>query len=684
MLDSFGLHQQQVRKVFESNNKDIASLLGELLTIKKNQLNTFVLALIKINGEKEFIQELSVSTNTEISIVEKAFNNFIESYQSAEKLLTGAEAVALLMKKFGIEYVFAYPGTSELALCDSILRTPGIKLVNGRGDKESAFMAAGGSLLKPNKAVALLHGARGLTNAAGAIADVYRNEVGTIFFVGLPSTSSAPFLPPHGEKNLLKGIGTFVKNTYEIQEKVIDTDSSKQKMKKIISFLKTVTKGIVATEELPIGPVIIGLPQDIMEQKWVPMTEVLKAKIIYPKFKQFSKNKVQGISKIIREKKNPVILIDDYLFKDNDAKEALIRFAASVKAPILQIQYLRGPMLFERLSAEQNPYFAGSYMTDNPLHQELMKKADILILLEDRNAYSRILGALPNCQKISITSNPSMTKKNAYLNKDDILLFGRVSEIISSIAEAMKIKNSNKTLLSYCQLLRDKTGIKVKIDKKYKFMREEIGAVLADVFKRVQNPLLVDDSQMFGGLLFESYDKFPSNLRVFGDHGAFIGGGISTAAGLARCNQDGYTVFCNIGDQSFTNAIQGLVSVAQEKTKIIYIVCNNGKSVSLLKQILSQDEYAFNEGKNTFLYNVPNLDYAKIAKDLGLNTYKLHFDPEDATNGGTKTRFQEILISALNFNGPSLIELVLPSDPVAWEGIWITQGKETVKTVTQK
>src|SRR6266851_10315861 len=51
--------------------------------------------------------------------------------------LTGAEAVAILLRSAGVTTVFGYPGTSELALCDAVDRADGIRLVNGRGDKES-------------------------------------------------------------------------------------------------------------------------------------------------------------------------------------------------------------------------------------------------------------------------------------------------------------------------------------------------------------------------------------------------------------------------------------------------------------------------------------------------------------------------------------------------------------------
>src|ERR1051325_5853064 len=83
--------------------------------------------------------------------------------------LTGAEAIARVLSDSGTSIAFAYAGTSELALCEAIDRIDGVRLVNGRGDKESAFMAAGANLLSPGRGVAILHGARGLTNAAGGI-----------------------------------------------------------------------------------------------------------------------------------------------------------------------------------------------------------------------------------------------------------------------------------------------------------------------------------------------------------------------------------------------------------------------------------------------------------------------------------------------------------------------------------
>lgn len=70
-------------------------------------------------------------------------------------------------------------------------------------------MAAAGPLLRPSRTATIFHGARGLPNAAEALADGPRNEAATVFAVGLPSTSSARFLRPHGEPGIIETSGQF-------------------------------------------------------------------------------------------------------------------------------------------------------------------------------------------------------------------------------------------------------------------------------------------------------------------------------------------------------------------------------------------------------------------------------------------------------------------------------------------
>src|SRR5580700_4648914 len=136
--------------------------------------------LIDRAGAERFVSALAATLSVEASLLATEYEDYLQTRADEEVLLTGAEALAAVLVASGVRRVFAYAGTSELALCDRFIRTPGMQLINGRGDKESAFMAAGASLVRPARGAAIIHGARGLTNATGAIADARRNEIGCV------------------------------------------------------------------------------------------------------------------------------------------------------------------------------------------------------------------------------------------------------------------------------------------------------------------------------------------------------------------------------------------------------------------------------------------------------------------------------------------------------------------------
>jgi acetolactate synthase-1/2/3 large subunit len=188
---------------------------------------------------------------------------------------------------------------------------------------------------------------------------------------------------------------------------------------------------------------------------------------------------------------------------------------------------------------------------------------------------------------------------------------------------------------------------------------------------------LVDDSQMFGGLVAERYDMLPHGLRVFGGHGGFVGGGLAYATGLAIADPDA-DVLCMLGDQAFTNSFQGLVAAVQQRARVLFVVCNNGESVSLKKQARASDPRWFGNGTRSYLDNAVGLSYHDVASALGVWSARVEipFGPDPATIDRAAGRFSRLLEQARDYAGPALIELCLPADPEAWRGIWLTQGFE--------
>ncbi|HET8658827.1 MAG TPA: DUF4915 domain-containing protein [Micromonosporaceae bacterium] len=609
---------------------------------------------------------------------------------SAGVVLTGAEAVAAVVAAAGARVAFAYAGTSELSVCDALARIPGEVLANGRGDRECAFLAGGASRLRPGNGLAVLHGARGLTNALGALADLRRNEVGMVAVVGLPSTGSAPFLPPHGEPDLVASAGRFTKAWYEAP--AVPADPA-ERVAAAEAFVTLLHRAFAQARTLPYGPVLVGIPQDVLEAAWVPLT-VLEAASGAGSADAATAAQVTvaraaaaqataapaGIERAVRllaGARRVAILIDDYALLHEGLRPALARLSDLLRAPVLQVWYRRGPMLFERLNRADVPRFLGWLDPANEAQRKVLHGADVLVTVEDRNCYARVVGELPSCAKIAVTSNPAAVHKNRYLGPDDVLLDADIVAALEALAAAVPPAGDATDEPWYADAL-EPPPVQPALPEVAGLVRRGVAAAVARALSAgPATPVIVDDSQMFGGMLAAEYDLLPDGVRVIGDHGAFVGGGIAFATGLALGEPDA-RVLCCLGDQGLTNGLQGFVAAVQQRAPVTYLVCNNGGSVSLAKQAGAAGDGRFDDGRHPHLHNPGRMHYTELARAFGMPTGRADLTrvTGQAAVADRLARFERRLTDLLDQRTPALLELVLPAEPEFWTGVWITEGFE--------
>ena len=574
----------------------------------------------------------------------------------APGLLTGAEALVKLLGAAGVSTVFAYPGTSELALCDAMCAA-GLKVVNARGDREAAFMAAGANLVRPASAAGLLHGARGLTNALGAVGDARRTEVGVLLLAGTAARSSAPFLPPHADTNLLAAAGQFARAAF---------DCSEMKGFDATEYLKIATDAASAVRQRPAGPVLLGVPQDLLGERFVPDDHIIE---LHDADDQTGSGVTVALD-LLRSARRPAVIVDDYFLRESTAERSLAEFAAALAAPVFQVAYRRGPMLFQQIRPQHMPGYAAMLDPADALQQAILAEADLLITLEDRNMYPRVIGNLPSCPKLALTSNPPATVKNGYLSSTDVILVGDVQLHVRALTAELGRTDVDSVRLEHgwsnaSAVLTHPTAGRQAGSEQGRLLVQ----ALCDGLRTVPAVHIVDDSQMFGGLVALHYSQLPAGADVFGSHSGFVGSGLAVAVGLAQA--DGRTpVVCLVGDQGYTNGIQALAVAGGLDAALLIILCNNGSSVSLRKQAKS-DGLQLHENF-TVMGNSPNMNYTTVAEGYGLTAETVCWH-----DGSSADRLTRAVARALATRRGHLIELLTPDDHVFWQDVWNVAGFET-------
>lgn len=583
---------------------------------------------------------------------------------AADGLLTVAEAIAVRVLAHGVVKVYAYPGTSELALCQAFAAAGEGTLVNARGDGEAVFMAGGGGLLGQPAAVAIVHGARGLTNAAGAVADLRRNEVPTLVIVGLPSTRSARFLPPHAEDGLMAGIGRFARDYRELSWPVGG------RRRPPLDPVGVVDAAMAAASSLPPGPVLLGVPQDILESRQVP-PDALGRPLPSAAAPVIDARALRRARALLRGALSPVVLVDDFMLRHEGAMRALVAFAEQFGAVVLQVRHRRGPMLFPQVPAGGHPLFMGSYDPGRVDHRGLMARADLLVTLEDRNLYRRVVGPLPDCPKIAVTSDARKTRRNGYLTTGDVVIDGPPVTVLDRLGQTRRrVSGASSAATGVHPPETDKAT-----DDAATWLRIVLAEAVWGCLEATGSGHVVDDSQMVGGVLADAYAETFGDARVMGDHGGFVGAGISLATGLALTHD--LPVVCLLGDQGFTNGFQGLVGAAQEGAKVLYLVWNNGESVSLRKQVAGLDAGSAGDFER-LLRNPPTFSYTAAAAAAGVRVGRVDLRP-DVGRTPPSTAAARVVATVKDLwtgDGPVLVEVDLPDSGDAWAGVWATHGHD--------
>src|SRR5215475_6291475 len=137
-VEQYGIYPSAVARArsLRRRARPVVDAVAALFEDQFGQPDGMAFGLVLATGVDLFVDVAAAELDCSADEVREALLSRYSRQLAGDFSLTGGEAVALLLRQEKVATAFAYAGTSELAICDALARLPGLRLINGRGDKD--------------------------------------------------------------------------------------------------------------------------------------------------------------------------------------------------------------------------------------------------------------------------------------------------------------------------------------------------------------------------------------------------------------------------------------------------------------------------------------------------------------------------------------------------------------------
>jgi len=556
----------------------------------------------------------------------------------ATQKMTVAEAIALYLKKKGVEHIYGVPGVAILPLYDALRELTDVQSYVVRHEQTGVFMADAYSRATGKVGVCAATSGPGGTNFITGLYGAYMDSVPMIAFtgqvathlIGTQSFQEVPITeiarPVCKEVYLMNDAATAVQRFHEAWE--------------------TATTGKK-------GPVLVDLCVDVQK------TEVevdLDAFVSVPEqLPQATDEDIAKTIELLKEAKKPVLI--------SGGGVNLANATAELKelAEVLQIPVVTSVMGIDTFPND-HPLFAGRMgtMLNTPLGNKTILGADLVINLGGRFG-DRSIGNFEEFKQNTKIVHVNLDKKQIgkYL-ETEVAVIADVKSFMVKLAAT--IKDLTKDVAAAALEIKplDLTEERNQLARKTDFDNDLIKPqrALRELREFLDRDAFVSHdcgiSQIWSCQLFETY--VPRSYLITGGAGTMGWGlGAAMAAKLAFPQRQSVNI---VGDGSLGMSLQDLATAAKFNIPVIVFVMNN----SLLGLIRQQQNWWYEERristdliyKNELCDNGDRgVDFVKTAEGMGVR-------------GELVTDWREIkpaLARAVELGKPYLIEVIV--DPAA-------------------
>ena len=546
----------------------------------------------------------------------------------------GADFMVDVIKSLGFEYICANPGSSFRALHESLVNYGGNKspeLITCCHEESSVAMAHGYAKVEGKPLAVMAHGTVGLQHASMAIYNAFCDHAPVYVIVGntIDATTRRPGVEwAHSVQDAAAMVREFVKWD--------DLPIS------LAHFSESAVRAYKIAMTPPTLPVLVVADSELQERPMSASEGLRIPKLTLSTPPQGDSSAVAEAAKMLVAAENPV-LVADRAARTPAGLKLLIELAETLQAPVIN------------QAARMN------FPSRHPLNQTersraLIANADVILGLEvwdfwgtvnsyrDQLQRSSKRVAKPGAKLININASDLYTKSN-YQD------FQRYSEL--DLAIAADSEATLPSLIEACKRL-------ITADRKRAFEERgrKFAAARQDALERARteaayawdaSPISTARvaAELWGQIqnkdwsLVSGTGGWPARLWNFDKHYQYIGGaggagvgyGAPAAVGAALANRKHGRLSVNIqndGDLMYAPGV--LWTAAHHRIPLLSVMNNNRayhQEVMHLQRMANRHQRGITTaGVGTKIEN-PNIDYALVARGLGVHSEGPISDPKD-------------------------------------------------------
>ncbi len=531
--------------------------------------------------------------------------------QHTAEIETTAEGLLLLLRKRGVRYLFATPGSDAAPFIEAYAR---MKAVGGEGpipvsaphEMCAVSMAHGYAMVTGEPAAVFAHVTVGTANAAAGIMNASRMGIPMIVLAGRTPVFEKDAVGarnrrihwPQESFDQAAMIREYLKWDYELRD--------------FAQLTTVVDRAVALAKSHPQGPVYLTLPREQLATRQDSIRYTALNRFDTDMSVQAGPENISKAGELIARAKRPLVLAS-HMGRNPMAVGELIKLAEDWALPVV----------------ESFP-FSMNFPSDHPLHlgysvDPYLEEADLVVAVEtDVPWIPSLTGPGEDVPVIQIARDPLYSRYPIRGFPLDVALAGEPALSLAALRESLTDRKASET-----------QSISERKDT-YQKMHEEMVEQAREREKAVsdQSPIsmywvshclgeVADKDTIF----LSEYDLKAEQLHLrypgsyFGSPSVSgLGWGFGAAIG-AKLGAPEKTVICGLGDGAylFSNPIACHMAAAANNVPVLVVVFNNGRwnSVGAAVGELAPDGWAVSNNDYVLVDLKPAPNYERISEDCG-------------------------------------------------------------------